>query len=77
MPRSTAAAPPAYDVHPSVAMVQKWAVELPAKTGRSLDAWAALIRKRKGTAAEAKAYVDAHLVPSAWTDWVEGLLHTK
>jgi hypothetical protein len=35
-----------YDVHPGVAMVQKWVAELPAKTGRSLDDWAALVRGR-------------------------------
>jgi len=34
---------PAYDVHPGVAMMKKWADELPAKTGRSLDQWAALV----------------------------------
>jgi len=28
-----------YSVHPGVAMVQKWVVELPAKTGRSLEQW--------------------------------------
>src|SRR5262245_13633538 len=32
-----------YDVHPSVAMVQKWADELPEKTGRNLDQWAKLV----------------------------------
>jgi hypothetical protein len=34
---------PAYDVHPGVAMMKKWADGLPAKTGRSLDQWAALV----------------------------------
>src|SRR5205823_4251020 len=34
----------AYDVHPGVAMVRKWADELPAKTGRTLDQWAHLVR---------------------------------
>lgn len=32
-----------YDVHPGVAMMRKWADELPGKTGRSLDQWAALV----------------------------------
>lgn len=32
-----------YDVHPGVAMIRKWADELPAKTGRSLDQWAKLV----------------------------------
>lgn len=34
---------PRYDVHPGVAMMRKWADELPAKTGRSLDQWARFI----------------------------------
>jgi hypothetical protein len=34
-----------YSVHPAVAMVQKWVAELPGKTGRTLEAWVALIRK--------------------------------
>src|SRR5947209_1692067 len=33
-----------YDVHPGVAMIRKWTDELPAKTGRTLDQWAALVR---------------------------------
>jgi hypothetical protein len=33
-----------YSVHPGVAMVQRWIVELPAKTGRSLDQWLKHIR---------------------------------
>jgi hypothetical protein len=35
---------PKYDVHPGVAMVQKWVAELPAKTGRSLEQWAEVLR---------------------------------
>lgn len=34
-----------YDVHPGVAMVQKWIAELKAKTGRSLEEWIALAKK--------------------------------
>jgi hypothetical protein len=34
-----------YDVHPGVAMVQKWIAELKEKTGRSLDEWIALVKK--------------------------------
>ena len=37
---------PPYDVHPGVAMIQKWVAELPAKTRRSLDEWAALVRAK-------------------------------
>jgi hypothetical protein len=33
-----------YDVHPGVAMVRKWADELPVKTGRSLDQWCDIVR---------------------------------
>lgn len=40
-----------YGVHPSVAMMQKWAAELPQKTGRSLEQWLALV-KREGPSAE-------------------------
>ena len=34
-----------YDVHPGVAMVQKWVAELKEKTGRSLEEWIALVKK--------------------------------
>jgi len=34
-----------YGVHPGVAIVQKWVAELEAKTGRSLEAWIALVKK--------------------------------
>src|SRR5713101_8080384 len=34
-----------YDVHPGVAMVQKWIAELPAKTGRSLEEWLHLVKE--------------------------------
>jgi uncharacterized protein DUF5655/uncharacterized protein DUF4287 len=37
---------PTYDVHPGVAMVQKWIAELKPKTGRSLDEWIALLKKQ-------------------------------
>jgi Domain of unknown function (DUF5655)/Domain of unknown function (DUF4287) len=36
-------AKPAFDVHPGVAMVRKWADELPEKTGRSLAQWAKFV----------------------------------
>jgi hypothetical protein len=42
MPKSSGAKTQAiYDVHPGVAMVQKWIGELKTKTGRSLDEWIA------------------------------------
>jgi hypothetical protein len=34
-----------YDVHPGVAMVQKWVAELKGKTGWSLEEWIALVKK--------------------------------
>ncbi len=34
-----------YDVHPGVAMVQKWIEELKEKSGRCLEEWMALIEK--------------------------------
>jgi hypothetical protein len=34
---------PKYDVHPGVAMMRKWAAELPTKTGRTLQQWAELV----------------------------------
>lgn len=37
----------AFDVHPGVAMIRKWTDELPGKTGRTLDEWAALVRRQK------------------------------
>lgn len=36
-----------FDVHPGVAMIQKWVAELPGKTGKSLDQWASLVKKQK------------------------------
>jgi Domain of unknown function (DUF5655) len=38
-----------YGVHPSVAMVQKWAAELKGKTGRSVEGWVKLVRKEGPT----------------------------
>jgi hypothetical protein len=35
-----------YSVHPGVAMTQKWITELKDKTGRSLDEWLSLIKKK-------------------------------
>jgi hypothetical protein len=34
-----------YSVHPGLGMGEKWKNELPAKTGRSLDEWIALVKK--------------------------------
>jgi len=45
MPRKAKTPASPYSVHPSVAMIQKWIAELPARTGRSLDDWIALVQK--------------------------------
>jgi hypothetical protein len=45
MPKSAAQSAFLYDVHPGVAMVQKWVAELKPKTGRSLEEWIALLKK--------------------------------
>jgi hypothetical protein len=47
MPASAAKSQSAtrYDVHPGVAMVQKWIVELKPTTGRSLEEWFAVVKK--------------------------------
>ena len=45
MPKSAAQTSSLYDVHPGVAMVQKWVTELKPKTGRSLDEWIAFVKK--------------------------------
>jgi hypothetical protein len=42
---SSKQAGPSYDVHPGVAMVQKWIAELPDKTGRSLEKWLRLVKE--------------------------------
>jgi hypothetical protein len=34
-----------YDIHPGVAMVQKWIGELKEKTGRTVEEWIALVQK--------------------------------
>lgn len=40
---------PKYDVHPSVAMIQKWTMELPEKTGRGLQEWSDLVTQLRTT----------------------------
>jgi Domain of unknown function (DUF5655)/Domain of unknown function (DUF4287) len=45
MPKAVAQISCLYDVHPGVAMVQKWIAELKPKTGRSLEEWIVLVQK--------------------------------
>lgn len=60
MPRKAASAS-AYDVHPGVAMVQKWIAELPQKTGRSLDQWIKLVQTEgPPTEAERRDWLKQH-----------------
>ena len=49
MPRSATKSKSLYDVHPGVAMVQKWAAEHKLKTGRSLEEWIKLVKKEGPT----------------------------
>jgi hypothetical protein len=42
---ATAKSKTIYDVHPSVAMVQKWLAGLKEETGRSMEEWLALVKK--------------------------------
>lgn len=70
MPRKTATTAPSYDVHPSVAMVQKWAAELPAKTGRTLDEWADAVRRKKfPSPADARGWLKAEYGFGTNTAW--------
>lgn len=46
-----------YDVHPGVAMMQKWVGELKEKTGRTVEEWIALTQK-EGPASGHKARVE-------------------
>ena len=45
MPHSAPKLASLFDVHPGVAMAQKWITELKSKTGRSLDEWVSLTKK--------------------------------
>jgi Domain of unknown function (DUF5655) len=45
MPRTASKTKSIYDVHPGVAMTQKWIAELKQKTGRSLEGWLKFIKK--------------------------------
>jgi len=42
---ATAKSKTIYDVHPSVAMVQKWLADMKEETGRSMEEWLALVEK--------------------------------
>ena len=61
-----------YDVHPGVAMMQKWVSELQKKTGHSLEEWIALVKKEgpKGEKARLEWLKKKHKLGtnSAW--WI-------
>jgi hypothetical protein len=40
----------AYDVHPGVALVQRWVRELPERTGKSLEDWAEIVHQLPASA---------------------------
>ena len=67
-----------YDVHPGVAMVQKWIATMPEKTGRSLEEWIALVKKQgQKTTKERRAWLTKeHKLGTnhaSWlVDYVEG-----
>jgi hypothetical protein len=44
-----------YDLHPSVAHIQSILANLEVKTGRSLEAWVALVRKEAPGGTKARA----------------------
>ncbi len=60
---------PADDVHSGVVVVQKWADELPEKTGRSLDEWVALVRQRKAEPAVARDWLKGEYASGTNTAW--------
>jgi hypothetical protein len=68
-----------YSVHPGVAQTQKWAAELPQKTGRSLEEWLALT-KTSGPSTE-KARVawlkKEHKFGTISAAWIAGRLEGK
>lgn len=78
MSRKTATIGPSpgspYSVHPGVAMVRKWIVDLPAKTGRDVEGWMALIRAEGPTTEkDCRAWLKAeHGVGGSTAGWLAG-----
>jgi len=59
-----------YDVHPGVAMMQKWRADLPQKTGKSLDEWVALLKKKgPSTLKERRAWLKQQYQLGTNTAW--------
>lgn len=62
--------PSLYSVHPGVTMVQKWLVEMKAKTGRSLEEWIKHIRtQRSNTEKECREWLKAEYSLGANMAW--------
>jgi len=61
-----------YGIHPGVVMVQRAIASLPAKTGRSLDEWVAVIRKDgpRGEAARKEWLKKAHKLGTNYAGWL-------
>jgi hypothetical protein len=61
-----------YSVHPGIAMVQRAVSDLPAKTGRSLDAWIALIKKQgpKDEASRRQWLKTTHQLGTNYAGWL-------
>jgi hypothetical protein len=72
MPKSATQPSSHYDVHPGVAMVQKWIAELKPKTGHSLDEWIALVKKQgpKDNAARRAWLKSKHNFGSNAASWI-------
>jgi hypothetical protein len=61
-----------YGIHPGVAMIQNAIASLPAKTGRSLDEWIALVRTEgpKGEAARREWLKKEHRLGTNYAGWI-------
>jgi hypothetical protein len=61
-----------YGVHPGVAMIQNAIAHLPAKTGRSLDDWIALVKKQgpKAPAARREWLKKTHKLGTNYAGWI-------
>ena len=68
-----------YSVHPGVAQTQKWILELPGKTGRSLEEWIALTKKSAPpTEKERREWLKKeHKLGTNSAAWIAGRLEGK
>ena len=67
-----------YSVHPSLKMIQKWVIDLPQKTGKTLEEWVILVEKEgPSTGKERRSWLKTEYsltTPTAWciVDHMEG-----